>query len=208
LQRIFEHFNQADSTATRAQGGLGLGLSIVRHIVRMHGGSIEARSAGVDRGSEFVVTLPRLKTVASPPAPSNARRLGPDALGGLSILVVDDEESARVVAEASLTKFGATVLTASSANEALHILANGTGIDVVISDIGMPVVSGFELVRSIRASVPPVFSITASATASAICSALGSSTSSATVGPTFPNTTSWISAASWSRCQERFAPKI
>jgi len=161
LQRIFEHFNQADSTATRAQGGLGLGLSIVRHIVRMHGGSIEARSAGVDRGSEFVVTLPRLKTVASPPAPSNARRLGPDALGGLSILVVDDEESARVVAEASLTKFGATVLTASSANEALHILANGTGIDVVISDIGMPVVSGFELVRSIRASVPPVSGIPA-----------------------------------------------
>ena len=156
LARLFEHFSQADSTATRAHGGLGLGLSIVRHIVRMHRGTITATSKGVDCGTEFIVTFPPLNTPSAAPTTAAAREVGPKSLAGMTLLVVDDEESARAVAEASLRRFGASVETAASAEVAIAMLRGGRVFDVLISDIGMPGTSGLDLIRQIRVAAVPL----------------------------------------------------
>ena len=157
LPRVFDRFRQADGSTTRAHGGLGLGLSIVRHIVEAHGGRVRAESPGVGLGSTFTLTLPLLAVRADAPD-----RVGRDyyaarepvrRLEGLRVLVVDDDEDARQMIGAVLTRFGAQVRPCGTAGEALEAV-RGWKPDVLLSDIGMPHEDGYDLIRRVRSLAP------------------------------------------------------
>ena len=154
LPHVFDRFSQADSGSTRAHGGLGLGLAIVRHLVELHAGSVEAVSDGAGQGASFSVRLPirdsRAATAGDDHGHTAARPL---QLEGVSILVVDDEPDSREVLAELLRQYGARIRTASSAEEALSEIAHSTP-QVLLSDIGMPSVDGFELVRRVRELIP------------------------------------------------------
>jgi PAS domain S-box-containing protein len=159
LPHVFERFRQADQRTTRQQGGLGLGLAIVRHLVELHGGTVRADSGGEGAGATFTVTLPlaaqpRRREAEERPHPAARDTLPahdcPERLDGLRVLVVDDEQDARELLAAGLGQCGAEVVTASSAPEALGALAGGK-FDALISDIGMPGEDGYELIRRVRA---------------------------------------------------------
>jgi CheY-like chemotaxis protein len=148
LPRVFDPFRQADSSSTRTHGGLGLGLAIVRHLVELHGGGVEAASAGTGRGATFTVTLPLLATGcderATRPGPSGASRLE-----GVHVLLVDDEEDARQVLATALELSGAAVTAVASAREALRAVERVTA-DVLVSDIAMPDMDGYDLLHELR----------------------------------------------------------
>jgi CheY-like chemotaxis protein len=149
LPHVFERFRQADATATRRHGGLGLGLAIVRHLVEAHGGTVRAESEGPGRGSTFVVELP-----AAIPAPAKSTPDGDGAtmpsLAGVRVLLVDDQPDAVELAHAALSAAGADVQAAHSAREAMGVLSRWLP-DVLVSDIGMPDVDGYTLIREVRA---------------------------------------------------------
>ena len=153
LPFIFERFRQADTTSTRAFGGLGLGLSIVESLVSMHGGSVSARSEGLNHGAEFLVELP-LAAVVSPEVKTkistndNAR-----SLKGLRVLVVDDDPDSLELMAMFLELEGLTVTRSTSASEALSHFPSST-FDLMISDLGMPDVDGYDLIRKLRESIP------------------------------------------------------
>jgi signal transduction histidine kinase/CheY-like chemotaxis protein len=160
LPHVFDRFRQGDATTTRRHGGLGLGLSIVRQLVELHGGTVQAQSAGAGRGATFTVVLPRPQGLQ---APAPARDEGPASapgqlpavelpdLAGLDVLVVDDEDDARQLLAQILQECHADVRMAGGAADALE-QARRKAPDVLVSDIGMPEVDGFELMRRIRAS--------------------------------------------------------
>jgi signal transduction histidine kinase/ActR/RegA family two-component response regulator len=160
LPFVFESFRQAEAATTRRQGGLGLGLSIVKHLVEAHGGSVKAESAGEGLGATFVVRLP-IVAVCATPAEAAAATLstraiespdGPVAsLNGLSVLVVDDDEESRAIVAEYLTGHQALVLTATSAGQAFDMLRRER-VDVLLADIAMPEEDGYSLIRRIRAS--------------------------------------------------------
>jgi PAS domain S-box-containing protein len=155
LPHVFDRFRQADSSTTRVTGGLGLGLSIVKQLVELHGGSVRAQSDGEGRGATFVVCLPltALRAAAEREHPAAPRILAaaPITLDihGLKILVVDDEPDARALIEHLLRECQADVVTAGSAGEALAMLQR-VKADVLISDIGMPERDGYQLIREVR----------------------------------------------------------
>jgi PAS domain S-box-containing protein len=160
LPHVFERFRQADASTTRRHGGLGLGLSIVRQLVELHGGSISALSEGAGKGATFRVVLPLTTAAAHASAAEEPRqRRAAEAepmsvastidLEGVKVLVVDDEPDARSLIERLLRDRDAEVMTAASAKEALDLLAHDEP-DVLISDIGMPKEDGYSLLRRIR----------------------------------------------------------
>ena len=159
LPYVFERFRQADSSTTRRHGGLGLGLAIVRHVVELHGGSVRAASAGLDRGSTFVIKLPIHVGGGEGTDREPSVRVMPDTepgvmarLDGIRVLVVDDELDAREVLGTILTAAGAEVELAASAYEALESLASFAP-DVLVSDVGMPGDDGYALIRQVRGGV-------------------------------------------------------
>lgn len=149
IPHVFDRFRQADTTTTRQHGGLGLGLTIVRHLVAAHGGAVRAESAGVGRGATFVVDLPAATLSARDAAPVAARTAG-TPLSGLRVLVVDDDEDNRGLAAMMLEKAGAVTVAAESAAEARAALADGT-FDALVADLAMPEEDGYALIRHVRA---------------------------------------------------------
>ncbi len=152
LPRMFDRFQQGDSSTTRTHGGLGLGLSIVKHLVEQHGGTIAAWSAGPGCGSTFTVTLPLLTgetAEAECPRPAPADR---SSLSGVRVLVVDDEADARTTLGAILEQLGAEPTIVGSAADAFDEISRDRP-DVLLSDVAMPGEDGYTLIRRIRAIV-------------------------------------------------------
>ncbi len=174
LPRVFDRFHQADRISTRAHGGLGLGLAIVRHLVELHGGRVSAESAGKGKGALFTVRLADAQARITK-ATSRPVTLG-DALTGLHVLVVDDESDSREVVCGVLERAGAKVTAASSPAQGRAALAS-TRIDVVISDIGMPGEDGYTFIRRLRSEQPdrhlPALALSAYARQADVADALG-----------------------------------
>ena len=156
LPHVFERFTQVDPSSTREHGGLGLGLSIVRHLVEMHGGTVRAESAGIGHGATFTVSLPRptatavadagRKAAAAPPAMEFPP---PDALADCRVLLVEDDDDTRTMLASVLLGHGAQVRACGSAAEALDATAQ-LAPTLVISDIGMPGMDGYDFIRAFR----------------------------------------------------------
>lgn len=159
LPHVFDRFRQADSSITRMHGGLGLGLAIVHHLVKLHGGSVEAHSEGEGQGATFIVNLPLLT-----PAPS-LKQSQPTLLDtapldlfgyssqlhGLRILIIDDDLDAQILLQSILQGCGAEVVAAVSANEGFSTLTSSAKpFDLLISDIGMPGEDGYTFLRRVR----------------------------------------------------------
>jgi PAS domain S-box-containing protein len=179
LPHVFDRFRQADASSTRRQGGLGLGLAIVRHLVELHGGTVSATNLPGRKGAQFSVRLPRRIAVtgyATSPDPGRhvdevPRSLPPEpSLAGMKVLIVDDEEDGRQALALALASRGADVSTAPSAAEGLRLLVSRRP-HVVLADIGMPEEDGYALMRKIRKLGPeeggrtPVVALTAYASA-------------------------------------------
>jgi two-component system, chemotaxis family, CheB/CheR fusion protein len=164
LPYIFDRFSQEDGSHSRSNSGLGIGLSIVRHLVELHGGTVSVDSLGEDKGSTFTVTLPlRVKPEPAPnpqqldrvylainPAVPKSQDI--PSLAGVRVLVVDDAADIRELSIGLLETYGVSVTAVGSAKEALtKIIANPHSYDVLLSDIGMPEQDGYALIRQIRA---------------------------------------------------------
>jgi PAS domain S-box-containing protein len=151
LPYVFDRFRQADSSASRRHGGLGLGLALVRQIVELHGGSVGAESGGVRKGATFWVSLPTVSELGAQPSTAVSEPKQPVTLKGVSVLIVDDETDARELLVAMLEDYGAEVRAVDSAQAAIETL-NGDAFHphVLVSDVGMPGTDGFALLREIR----------------------------------------------------------
>jgi CheY-like chemotaxis protein len=174
LPHIFERFRQGDATTTRLHGGLGLGLAITAELVQLHGGRVEARSAGIGTGATFTLWLPiqeiaghdnsgePLSTIGQP---LSTGRIGTDnLLDGIRVLVVEDDEGTRDMMATALGACGAAVDQAASVTEALHVL-DTTRPSVMLVDIGMPGEDGYAFLAAVRKQVAfagvPVAAVTA-----------------------------------------------
>lgn len=157
LPHVFEPFRQGSAGPMRRHSGLGLGLSIARHIMELHGGEIVAHSAGIGLGAKFTVSLPVLATTGELAGPARRHPVARDTLAelrlgrleGLRILLVDDEPLANESLQALFESCGAEVKTSSSASQALSVFKHWTP-EVLISDIAMPGEDGYSLIRKVR----------------------------------------------------------
>ncbi len=160
LPCVFDRFRQADISKTRSSFGLGLGLSIVRSLVELHGGTVMVTSPGKDQGTTFTVRLP-LRANLQEKVPLSALQINEcetttlnedlPSLVGVRVLVVDDEADVRYLLMTVLEHYGVTVTVVSSAQEAIATLTtNPKDYDVLLSDIGMPGEDGYTLIRQIR----------------------------------------------------------
>jgi signal transduction histidine kinase len=155
LPLVFDRFRQEDGSISRRHGGLGLGLAIVRHLVELHAGSVDAQSAGEGKGAKFIVRLPvreanLLPRMSEVPA---GGMVTPAMLMGLRLLVVDDDPGARELISGMLEGFGAQVSVADSGQAALKLLF-AERPDVLIADLGMPEMDGYALIEQVRALDP------------------------------------------------------
>ncbi|MGF1935110.1 MAG: PAS domain S-box protein [Nostoc sp. ChiQUE02] len=148
LPYVFEYFRQENSSTTRKFGGLGLGLAIVRHLVELHGGTVQAESGGEDRGATFTVRLPLIQNQLEIKQDSSNSETSSN-LNGVNILVVDDDADTREFIAFLLEQYGANVTAVASANEALAALSQSLP-DILLSDIGMPEVDGCMFMRQLR----------------------------------------------------------
>jgi signal transduction histidine kinase/FixJ family two-component response regulator len=158
LPKVFDLFVQAERTRDRAQGGLGLGLTLVRRLVEMHGGTVSAHSDGLDRGSEFIVTLPLAEAdvvdvSAAPQVASTGRHPVVRRPDHLSILVVEDNEDSRDMLQLLLESRGHTVASAADGPAGLAALIADVH-DVALLDIGLPGLDGYEVARRLREQQP------------------------------------------------------
>lgn len=153
LPYVFDYFRQADSTTTRSFGGLGLGLAIVSHLVELHGGTVQAASLGEGQGSTFIVRLPVMSVSKLRPDHPSAHDRSDLRFNGLRVLFVDDEKDSRELVTFLLEQQGATVTQVESASDALSQLQQAE-FDLLISDIGMPNMDGYALLRQIRERSP------------------------------------------------------
>jgi two-component system CheB/CheR fusion protein len=158
IPHVFERFRQGDASHARAHGGMGLGLAIVKQLVELHGGTISAHSDGIDHGATFIVRLPlpRLAKVNKHPQPGpQIRPPTPDheddsALAGRTVMIVEDDPETRRALSAFLLRQGLRVIEADSATAALEAFSKSRP-DILISDVGLPVLDGYQLMRQIRA---------------------------------------------------------
>jgi CheY-like chemotaxis protein/two-component sensor histidine kinase len=165
LPHIFERFRQADASITREHSGLGIGLSIVKHMVELHGGTVTASSPGLDQGSTFTIKLPLAilhprpeEDRFHPTAPLQAAQPAlvkhePRSLSSIRVLIIEDEPDARDLIRRVLERAGATVECAGSADEGLDSITTFQPM-VLISDIGMPGKDGYAFIREVRARTP------------------------------------------------------
>jgi len=155
LPYIFDRFHQSDTSSVRRHGGLGLGLALAKYLVELHGGTIEAESAGEGQGATFKVTLP-VRAVASPIGEAEGAHAAVKSSGelaGVRALVVDDEDDARELLKSALENYGADVIAVSSAVEAYALITETPPPerpDVMVADIGMPDEDGYSLIRRLR----------------------------------------------------------
>jgi PAS domain S-box-containing protein len=158
LPHIFDRFRQADSSTTRKHGGLGLGLAIVRYLVELQNGTVQASSPGEDQGAVFTVTLPvlnpQLRMPMHPGGSEVVMRSDGESLSGLRILYVEDDFDSREALATALLMYGAEVRSAATVREALAILTVWKP-DIILSDIGLPGEDGFDLIRKVRNLEPP-----------------------------------------------------
>jgi signal transduction histidine kinase/CheY-like chemotaxis protein len=158
LPHVFETFKQADNSYTRDSAGLGLGLAIVQHLVKMHDGSVHAHSIGLGSGSTFVVELPALAKDKNKPDPASVAGADSECysfadLSGATILLVEDHEDTRQMINALLTQCGAQVVLASSAAEAVRSFRFSKP-DLIVSDIGLPDMDGYDVLHKIADLFP------------------------------------------------------
>ena len=153
LPHAFEQFRQDEAASSRQRGGFGLGLAIAARLVRQHGGTIEAYSAGLDQGSRFTVRLPALAeasgSVVSAGTEALLQQFPMTPLAGVRILITDDEEDTRLATQSLLASFGATVTLSASGSETLRLL-DRQSFDLLLCDIGMPGMDGHALIRAVR----------------------------------------------------------
>jgi nitrogen-specific signal transduction histidine kinase len=147
---VFELFSQAERTPDRTQGGLGLGLALVKNLVELHGGTVACHSDGIGLGSRFTVTLPRT-SARGQVAPLLPSRHAEAKAGGLKIMVVDDNIDAAEMLEIMLDSVGHQVIAEHNAANAIRRAQDGGELDVAILDIGLPDLDGYELARRLRA---------------------------------------------------------
>lgn len=180
LPLVFNRFSQADASRTRAHGGMGLGLALVRQLMELHGGTVEAVSDGAGTGSTFTLSFPLpgvRRTSSKIPPESRNNPIGPaNSLQNVRVLLVEDEPDTREIIAETLQQLGATVVQASNAANGLREF-EAARPDILISDIGMPDADGYHLLAMIQAQCsvpPPALALTAFATAQdkehALCS--------------------------------------
>jgi PAS domain S-box-containing protein len=161
LAFVFDRFRQADASITRRHGGLGLGLSIVKHLIELHGGTVRVKSPGEGQGATFIVALPISVTRTSDSgtherpgfADVDLFSVGLPSLEGITVLVVDDEPDARILVSRIVEERGARVIKAETGEEALRLL-NTESVDILVSDIGMPDYDGYKFIQRIRMYEP------------------------------------------------------
>jgi len=158
LPYVFERFRQGDASSARREGGLGLGLALVRELAELHGGTVTAVSEGSGKGASFTLELPVVMSPETRQQHRGASLLGGPApdLSGIRVLVVDDEADARELLVAALTHAGATVTAATSCEDALAMIGDAGRVrpHVIVSDIGMPREDGYALIEQLR-NFPP-----------------------------------------------------
>ena len=193
LPRIFERFRQADSSTTRAYSGLGVGLSLVKNLVELHGGRVHAESPGDTKGATFTVDLPLAEAAPIAPVESQARDGEPHdgrALAGIRVLLVDDDPDICEVLQFVLEGQGAVVTVALSVAEALAALERSMP-HVLISDLAMPGETGYELMRKVVArqgdNAPPAAALSAYAPGQGRSDALASGFRMVLAKPVDPN---------------------